>query len=124
MKRLKSHNSNSTLTVSTIYSLQRTLIMDIEKEYDLSLLHNDTLGFVLKEMGERLEHAQEEGFCLCQDCVLDAIALAMNMLKPYYHASLLGNMYANAALENTYAREVKIAVQEALQKIKNNPSHD
>lgn len=98
--------------------------MEIEKAYDLSLLHNDTLTFVLTEMGERLEHAQEEGFCLCQDCVLDAIALALNMLKPYYHASLLGSMYANAALEKSYAREVKIAVNEALFKVRNNPSHD
>ncbi len=98
--------------------------MEVEKAYDISLLNNDTLTFVLKEMGERLDEAESAGFCLCQDCVLDAVALALNMLKPHYHSSLLGGMYANAAQQTAFAQEVKVAVNVALEKVKANPSHD
>ena len=97
--------------------------MDIEKSYDLSFLVNDTEHMVLEELGRRLESADAEGVCDCQECVVDMAALALNMLEPRYHASLLGTMYAHADQAGAYAEKVANAVAEAMGKVKSNPSH-
>ncbi len=97
--------------------------MDLEKYYDLSVLVNDSERLVLEELGRRLDTAQEEGICDCQDCVVDMAAFALNSLKPLYHASLMGTFYAHAKAEGDYAGQVRAAVDEAIRKIKDNPSH-
>lgn len=97
--------------------------MDLEKNYDLSILVNDAERMVLEELGKRLETAAADGICDCQDCVVDTAALALNMLKPMYHASLLGTMYAHAAETGDYAETVRSAVNQAIEKVKANPSH-
>lgn len=97
--------------------------MDLEKNYDLSILVNDTERMVLDELGKRLETAAVDGICDCQDCVVDMAALALNMLKPMYHASLLGTMYAHAAETGDYADAIKNAVNQAIEKVRANPSH-
>jgi len=97
--------------------------MDLEKSYDLSFLINDTERMVLEELGRRLDSAAEEGVCDCQECVVDMAALALNMLEPRYHASLLGTMYAHADEAGAYAEKVAKAVAAAVEKVKDNPSH-
>lgn len=97
--------------------------MDIEKLYDLSPLVNDTERLVLEELGARLEEETANGLCDCQDCVLDVITLALNALKPRYHASLMGTMYAHAAELNGYTNTVKEAVDKAIFRVRANPSH-
>jgi len=97
--------------------------MDLEKNYDLSILVNDTERMVLDELGKRLDTASAEGLCACQDCVVDMAALALNTLKPHYHASLLGTMYAHAAEEGDFAEDVRKAVEAAIAKVKANPAH-
>jgi len=97
--------------------------MDLEKTYDLSFLVNDTERMVLDELGRRLETAEAEGICICQDCVVDMAALALNTLEPRYHASLLGTMYAHAEEAGEYANRVRKAVVSAVERVKNNPSH-
>lgn len=97
--------------------------MDIEKDYDLSFLVNDTERMVLEELGRLLEGAEESGTCVCQDCVLDMAALALNKLEPRYHASLLGTMYAHADEAGAYADKVKAAVAQAVERVRANPSH-
>lgn len=97
--------------------------MDIDKNYDLSFLVNDSERMVLEELGRRLDIEIADGLCDCQECVLDIAALALNHLKPRYHASLLGTMYAHAAEEGEYAEQVRKVVDEAIKKVKNNPAH-
>lgn len=97
--------------------------MDLEKHYDLSVLVNDSERLVLDELGGRLEAEVADGLCDCQDCVLDIATMALNALKPHYHASLLGTFYAHAAEADGYADEVRNAVDRAIKKVKNNPSH-
>lgn len=97
--------------------------MDLEKNYDLTILVNDTERMVLEELGKRLDSATEEGLCACQDCVVDMAALALNTLRPHYHASLLGTMYAHAVEEGGFAEEVRQAVDAAIIKVKANPAH-
>lgn len=97
--------------------------MDVEKNYDLSSIVNDTQRMVLEELGHRLDSAEADGICDCQDCVMDAATIALNSLKPRYHASLIGSMYARAAEEGDYAEAVRKAVDFALKKVKASPSH-
>ncbi len=97
--------------------------MDLEKNYDFSMLVNDTERMVLEELGQRMESANMEGICTCQDCVIDMATLALNSLKPKYHASLMGTMYAHAAESGVFKTEVQSAVSNAIEKVKNNPSH-
>lgn len=97
--------------------------MDLQKEYDLSFLVNDSERMVLDELGRRLDNAAEEGLCDCQDCVVDMATLALNMVEPHYHASLLGTMYAHAAENSKFADKVRDAVDAAVRKVKANPSH-
>ncbi|HOZ70995.1 MAG TPA: late competence development ComFB family protein [Spirochaetales bacterium] len=97
--------------------------MDIAKGYDLSFLVNDAERMVLDELGRVLDTAEGDGICVCQDCVVDMAALALNSLEPRYHASLLGTMYAHAAESGEYADQVRIAVAAAVRKVGRNPSH-
>jgi competence protein ComFB len=97
--------------------------MDLEKNYDLSMIVNDTERMVLEELGKRIDHAAEAGLCDCQDCVVDMATIALNSLKPRYHASLMGTMYAHAAESGEYAEAVRKAVDFAVEKVKANPSH-
>ncbi len=97
--------------------------MDLESNYDLSFLVNDTERMVLDELGRQLETAEAEGICVCQDCVVDMAALALNTLEPRYHASLLGTMYAHAEEAGSYAIKVRDSVLAAIERVKNNPSH-
>ena len=97
--------------------------MDLEKNYDLSFLVNDSERMVLDELGRRLDDAEAEGICVCQDCVVDMATLALNSLEPHYHASLLGTMYTHAAESGSFAEKVREAVATAMRKVKENPSH-
>jgi competence protein ComFB len=97
--------------------------MDLEKNYDLSVLVNDTERMVLSELGQRLDEAAAMEICTCQDCVVDMAALALNVLKPHYHASLLGTLYAHAVQASEFAEEVRQAVAMAISKVSQNPSH-
>ncbi len=97
--------------------------MNLEKSYDFTVLVNDTERIVLEELGKRLDTAESERICICQDCVIDMATLALNSLKPMYHASLLGTMYAHAAESGAMREDVKKAVMKAVEKVKNNPSH-
>jgi competence protein ComFB len=97
--------------------------MNLEKNYDLESIVNDTQRMVLEELGKRLEAASSDGICDCQDCVIDMATIALNSLKPRYHSSLMGTMYAHAAESGDYADAVKKAVDFAVQKVKANPSH-
>jgi competence protein ComFB len=52
-------------------------------------------------------------------------AVALNAVKPLYRVSLLGTQYTSQAMnESSYARALKAAVSEAVEKVRKNPSHD
>lgn len=98
--------------------------MDLQRDYDFSVLVNEAERMVLDELGRELDGAEERGICVCQDCVLDMAAYALNMLKPLYRVSLLGTMYAHAADGTAFSDQVKAAVRAAVKKISSNPGHD
>jgi competence protein ComFB len=96
--------------------------MALKDRYDFDMLVNEAEGLVLTELEAQM--ARTPGLCTCQDCVLDMAAYALNNVRPSYRASLMGSLYAKAAVRPTYTREITQAVHEAIEKVRANPSHD
>jgi competence protein ComFB len=98
--------------------------MPFTRTYDFDILTNEAERLVLSELERQLDE-RGEGICLCEDCVLDMAAYALNTVKPMYRVSLLGSMYAAHAMsEESYAQQVRAAVAQAIDKVSENPSHD
>jgi competence protein ComFB len=92
--------------------------------YDFDLLVNEAEKLVLAELGTQLERYKGE-ICTCNECVVDMAAMALNSVKPLYRFSLLGSLYAAQAMnEKSYADTVQSAVASAIEKVRENPSHD
>lgn len=98
--------------------------MELRQMYDFSILVNEAERMVVDELERQLEDAESLGICICQDCVLDMAAFALNIVKPLYRVSLLGTLYAHAAEGTEYADRVREAVKAAVEKVRKNPSHD
>ena len=94
------------------------------ENYDFEHLTNEAEKIVLGELGRQLE-VYSDHICSCNDCVVDMAAMALNAVKPLYRVSLLGTLYtANAMDEKAYATSVREAVFNAIEKVRNNPSHE
>jgi competence protein ComFB len=92
--------------------------------YDFEFLKNEAEKMVLDELGRQLESLEGE-ICICNDCVVDMVTMALNTVKPYYRFSLLGTLYAAQAMnEESYAESIREAVSNAIEKVRENPSHD
>lgn len=96
--------------------------MGIREDYDFGVLENTAEHMILDELEKQL--VLHQGICVCQECVLDMAAHALNNVKPYYRVSLLGKLYADSARLSAYGEEVKKAVSDAIAKISANPAHD
>jgi len=92
--------------------------------YDFDVLKNEAESLILKELGRQLE-THSEPVCLCNDCVLDMAAIALNTVKPLYRVSLLGSLYTAVAMdEQAYITGIQEAVFKAIEKVRKNPSHE
>jgi competence protein ComFB len=98
--------------------------MGIRERYDFGVLVNEAERMVADELERRLGELDDPAICVCEDCVLDMAAFALNSLKPIYRVSLLGTMYAHAMDGSAYAQDVRAAVDAAISKVHANPSHD
>jgi len=99
--------------------------MSIRDDYDFSLLVNEAERMVTDELERALAERSDPSICVCQDCVLDMAAFALNSLKPLYRVSLLGTMYAHAMDEKgPYSEEIRRMVDAAITKVHANPAHD
>ena len=97
--------------------------MGLKDEYNFEYLVNEAERLVLDQLESQLYSEERSGVCLCQDCILDMAAYALNNIKPLYRVSLLGNLYAKALDGSDYEQTVSEAVAEAIKKISSNPSH-
>jgi competence protein ComFB len=98
--------------------------MPLLVEYDFDLLKNEAENLVIGELEKQLD-AYEGLVCLCNECVVDMAAIALNAVKPLYRFSLLGTLYTGQAMnEETYADSLRNEVAAAIKKVKENPSHD
>ncbi|HRY56519.1 MAG TPA: late competence development ComFB family protein [Spirochaetia bacterium] len=98
--------------------------MGIRERYDFSVLVNEAERMVTDELERRLADLDDPSICVCEDCILDMAAFALNALKPIYRVSLLGTMYAHSLDGSAYAKDVGAAVDAAIAKVHANPSHD
>jgi competence protein ComFB len=98
--------------------------MGIREDYDFSFLINETERVVTDELERRLGELADSSICVCQECILDMAAFALNALKPVYRVSLLGSMYAHALGGSSYIEEVRRIVDAAIHRVHSNPAHD
>ena len=93
--------------------------------YNFENLKNEAENVVVKDLSRQLE-AYPDPICKCNDCILDMAAMALNSVRPLYRVSLLGKLYTESAMAegSDYARSVREAVFDAIEKIRKNPSHD
>ena len=98
--------------------------MALIDNYNFEYLENEAEKLVIVELGRQLE-SNREPICVCNDCVVDMAAMALNMVKPLYKASLLGTLYVSRAMEEKeYAASLREAVFNAIEKVRKNPSHE
>ena len=92
--------------------------------YDFDVLKNEAETLIINELDRQLG-AYTDPLCLCNDCILDMAAMALNSVKPLYRVSLLGTLYTATAMDQkAYATSVREAVFNAIEKVRKNPSHD
>jgi len=96
--------------------------MKLRDRIDFGELENEAERLVISELEKQLEGNNRA--CMCNDCILDMAAYALNNVKPYYRISLLGKLYANTIENTNYMNEISKAVKIAVDKITENPSHD
>jgi len=97
--------------------------MPFTRSYDFDILKNEAERLVLAELERQLD--SRESVCVCEECVLDMAAFALNAVKPLYRVSLLGSMYAAHAMdEASYGNALRQAVSQAIDRVSENPSHD
>jgi len=93
-------------------------------DYGFDQLKNKAEQLVYGELEAQLAQADEK-ICRCNDCVMDMAAMALNNVKPLYHYSILGTLYADQAKsDQAYAESVQQQVAHAIAKVSANPSHD
>ena len=98
--------------------------MALIDNFDFDALKNEAENIVLKELSRQLE-SYAHPICLCNECVMDIAAMALNTVKPLYRVSLLGGLYTSTAMDQkVYATSVRDAVFKAIEKVRKNPSHD
>jgi competence protein ComFB len=98
--------------------------MGVLDNYNFELLVNEAERLVLAEL-ERQITGYDGELCLCNDCVVDMAAAALNSVQPLYHHSLLGALWTAAAMDDPdYAQKVRGAVEAAIEKVRKNPGHD
>ena len=98
--------------------------MAFEDEYDFHMLKNQAEQLVLHELEHQLA-AVASKICLCNECVVDMAAMALNSVTPLYRFSLLGQLYAAQAMnEQAHADSVQLAVSQAIERVSSNPAHD
>jgi len=93
--------------------------LKLRQVHDFSLLVNDKVDWVIDELENQLEQKLE--VCSCSDCVLDMTAWALNHIKPFYHVTLMGSIYAKTQ-DTAMLEELKRIVAESIEKIHSNPS--
>ncbi|MBT3273569.1 MAG: late competence development ComFB family protein [Spirochaetales bacterium] len=97
--------------------------MSFKDDYNFEYLINEAERLVLSHLESQLSEEREGDMCLCQDCILDMAAFALNNVKPLYRVSLMGNLYAKALEGSEYETEISEAVSAAVKRISANPSH-
>jgi competence protein ComFB len=93
--------------------------------YDLENFKNEAEYLIFEELGRQLE-SYYGTICICNECVIDMAAIALNSVKPLYRHSILGTLYTAHIMseDEKYAESIQKAVKTAIIKVSRNPAHD
>ena len=92
--------------------------------YNFEVLKNEAENLIINELDRQLSNYTTP-LCLCNDCILDMAAMALNSVKPLYRVSLLGTLYTATAMDQkAYGTSIREAVFNAIEKVRKNPSHE
>jgi competence protein ComFB len=93
--------------------------------YDLENFKNEAEYLVFEELERQLE-PYHDAICICNECVIDMAAIALNSVKSFYRHSILGTLYAAQVMkeDEEYAKSIQEAVRTAIAKVSRNPAHD
>ena len=92
--------------------------------YSFDVLKNEAENLIINELDRQLGNYTAP-LCLCNDCILDMAAMALNSVKPLYRVSLLGTLYTATAMDQkAYGTSIREAVFNAIEKVRKNPSHE
>ena len=94
--------------------------MDLRSYFDFEDLVNEAERLVFDELGEQLDRPENRELLSDEDAVRDIAAYALNHVRPMYRANLLGRLYAQAVSPEE-EQEVREAVHEAIERIRQNP---
>jgi competence protein ComFB len=93
--------------------------------YNFDNLVDEGRRLVIEELKSQLASWHDDTICVCNDCVVDMAALALNLLPPRYHCSLMGTIYlAQGASDPHYGEKLKKTVKDAITRVSRNPSHE
>lgn len=94
--------------------------MSLIDQFRLEDLINESERLVLDELELQLQQNTDPELCVTPECVLDMAACALNAVTPMYRVNLMGRIYADAISEHR-RNEIRTAVTEAIQKVRQNP---
>jgi len=86
----------------------------------------DIKNYIEEAVANYVKEAIEKDseFCRCDKCRLDVMAIALNDLKPKYVVTDKGYVFAKASeLEAQFRADTVIAVNKAMNIVKENPQH-
>ena len=95
--------------------------MSFKEKYSVESLINENAEEVFKAIDKVL--AEGEGFCTCQDCMLDVAAIALNNLQPNYRVFLMRPIHRDSEIVQGHLQKVEEAVRQALDIVKKRPHH-
>jgi competence protein ComFB len=109
--------------------MKGVILMRFRDSYDTRDLHNMTEDAVFDAIPAAMSDHPE--MCKCQDCVLDVAAIALNNLPPHYCVGKFSSMPTGVVGLRHYVPErekeitdrARTAVEEAINKVKDHPSH-
>ena len=69
--------------------------------------------------------ANHKDACYCQKCLADVCSIALNKLPTKYYSTISGETYSRVeTLGNQFKIDIIIALNEAIENVKNSPRHD
>ena len=95
--------------------------MSFKEKYSVESLINENVEEVFKAIDKVL--AEGEGFCTCQDCMLDVAAIALNNLQPNYRVFLMRPIHRDSEIVQSHLQKVEEAVRQAIAVVKKRPHH-
>lgn len=93
--------------------------MDNNSQYKL---RNQMEDIVSRRLDEVL--SKSDNICKCEKCRMDMMAYALNLVRPKYVVTDMGDLYSRISeLNNQFDVDVDVALMEAIRVVSGHPRH-